>query len=209
MTQISRIAITKSLWAVIGLNALALTGCSYPNLPGVAEPVPYKSWVERPATLTSDQTGLTETREIVYSDKAAHVIGPDDRVIWVSGVDVMNGKLQRFHQRIDRKSIEQGNFDFKQSPFVKTYHFLLHGDELSIEGRLALESFNATAMDRFYVEFLNSGAMNEAKVNAVMNAWKNILPQMRKKGLEGSNVILGGSKYEQSVNAIVLVRVGK
>lgn len=208
MSQISRSAITKSQWAAIGLSVLFVTGCSYPKFTEVTEPAKRQAWVERAATLTSDQTGSIETTEIVFTDEATKVIGPEERVIWVSGVDVLNSRLQRSHQRIDGQSALLTNA-INKSALIKAYSFGIHGDELSVEGKLALKSFKATPMDRFYVEFLNSGPMSDSKVTETMDAWKKVLPQLRQKGLDGSNVILGGAKYEQAINAIVLVKVGK
>ena len=73
---------------------------------------------------------------------------------------------------------------------------------------MALEKFHVANTDRVYVEFLNTGPMTEKNVEDTMRAWKNLLPKLKDKGLDPTKVILGGAKYEQKINAIVLVKVG-
>lgn len=193
--------------AVVGICA-ALAGCSYPKFTDVVQPQERKAWVERTATVTSDQLGETVYQEVVYADLASKVIDANERVIWVAGVDIKNGKFQRFNERSGgERSVSSLNGTSKTS-LINSHLLEIINDQLGINGKLALEKFHVANTDRVYVEFLNTGPMTEKNVEDTMRAWKNLLPKLKDKGLDPTKVILGGAKYEQKINAIVLVKVG-
>jgi len=77
------------------------------------------------------------------------------------------------------------------------------------KGQLSIQKFKANETGRFYVEFLNDGPMTEERVNHMMTAWRELAARLKERGLNTANVIMGGAKYEQPINAIVLVKVGK
>ena len=206
MLKILRTLYRGGQLAIIGICA-ALAGCSYPKFTDVAKPLPRKAWVERTATENSDQLGETIYQEVVYADISKNVIDANERVIWISGVDIKNGKLQRFHERSGGEKSTVKDSSSKGS-LVKSHVIEFVGDQLGVNGKLAVENFKVTGIDRVYVEFLNIGPMTETNVEGAMAAWKKLLPQLKDKGLDTSKVILGGAKYEQKINAIVLVKVG-
>ncbi len=197
----------SKLSILIGISLL-ITGCA-PQFIDIIEPAKKQGWVERQATATSDQTGVIQSMEIVRADMNDKVTGPDERVIWISGVDLSKSKLQRFHERIGEKNSALQQAVGLKGALVQSYQFGIFGDGLSAEGKLSLNKFKGSSADRYYVEFLNEGPMSEDGVNATMAAWKKLLPELQSKGIDKSKVILGGAKYDQKVNSIVLVKVGQ
>lgn len=186
------------------------SGCA-PRFIDVLQPAPRATWVERKVENISTVVGPSQAREIVLSPTEAAMIGPDERVIWVAGVDLTKSKLQRSSERLGDGSLDgllaQTNKTI--SPVVDVFQFGVIGDSLSVEGQLSLQKFNSNPKNRYYVEFLNSGRMTETSEMDMTNAWRSLSLKLKEKGLNASNVVLGGSKYEQRTNSIVLVRVGK
>ena len=43
----------------------------------------------------------------------------------------------------------------------------------------------------------------------MLSIWKALSSRLKSRGLGMSNVMLGGNKYDQGIDAIVMVRVGK
>ncbi len=197
-----------ALGALLAIPA-TLMGCSYPKFTDVIVSPPKQAWVERSATVTSDQSGVVDSKEIVYTTVTPSVVDAEERVIWVSGVDPAKSKLQRSQQRIGQIGDVKNESIGLRGSLVKSYQFMISGDDISVEGRLALKNFQVSQMDRFYVEFLNAGPMSENSVNEAMNAWKKLLPQLKEKGLDSTKVVLGGAKYDQGTTSIILVKVGR
>jgi hypothetical protein len=153
--------------------------------------------------------GETMKKEIVRSDVEMDLsLDPDEMVVWVSGVDLKKSKMQRASERLTGNAAK-GEGASDSSDFAEVYKFGVSGSALTAEGVLALERFKAKSTDRFYVEFLNKNEMTEEKVRGMLSAWNNLSKELKKKGLNTSNVVMGGGKYNQSVESIVLVKVGK
>jgi len=195
-----------------GLIALATLCCSAcaPQFIDVTPPPTKTVWVERDAKEIHEAIGETDKKEIVRSDVAKYnAIDPDDLVVWVAGVDVAHSKFQRQTERL----VGTGNMELSSSKegggLTKTYVFNVVGEALAADGRLALQEFKAEPLDRFYVEFLNKDAMTEKNVKEKMAAWGYLLKELKSRGLNASNIVLGGGRYKQDVDAIVLVKIGK
>ena len=97
----------------------------------------------------------------------------------------------------------------QNSAIVESHSFTVVGSSLGAKGQLSIQKFKANETGRFYVEFLNDGPMTEERVNHMMTAWRELAARLKERGLNTANVIMGGAKYEQPINAIVLVKVGK
>ena len=168
-------------------------------------------WIERDAIATHGAIGTTQQSEIFLSDVVNDQrLSADERVVWLSGVDLKQSKLQRTVERIAEGNAETNASRIAlQSAIVESHAFSVVGDSIGAKGQLNIRQFKATETSRFYVEFLNDGEMTEERVNQMMVAWKELSVRLKERGLNTSNVILGGAKYNQSMNAIVLVKVGK
>ena len=195
--------------AVMALG-LASTGCA-PTFVDVVQPAPRQTWVERDVEAVSSVIGDINTSEIVLSTSEKTVIGPDERVRWIAGVDLAKSKLQRSSERLTGATLASitGSSSKTISSLVEVNQFGVIGKELSVEGQLSLQQFKSNGANRYYVEFLNSGRMTETSEQEMNDAWRALSAKLKDKGLNMSNVVLGGSKYEQRSNAIVLVKVGK
>lgn len=200
---------TQRFAAYITLAACC-AGCA-PRFIDVVQPEEKRAWVQRPVQTIGATVAPTQGFEIVHSKVHAEVVGPDERVRWISGVDLQSSKLQRASERGVASAggwlpaADGGN----SNALVQAYQFTVVGAAVSVEGQLALQKFSALPANRFYVEFLNSGRMTEASESDMASAWRSLSQKLKDKGLNTSNVVLGGSKYQQAANAIVLVRVGK
>lgn len=188
--------------------AALMTGCA-PLFTEVVQPQEKRIWVERTVQIEHAQIGSIESAEFVNSTSLANVVGPDERVIWIAGVDIMNSRFQRTSERL--QGVDAAKFGVKSNgaSIVQAHQFGVQDASLSVEGQIALDGFTANESARYYVEFLNKGTMTEQKINEMMDAWKGLSANLKKRGLNTANVIMGGSKYDQKVNAIVLVKVGK
>lgn len=186
------------------------SGCA-PRFIDVEQPVPHVTWVERQIETVGASVGPSQGREFVLTTKENNVLGPDERVRWVAGVDLSKSKLQRSSERLAGGSIDgfSGQGAKASSGIVEVHQFNIVGDGLSIDGQLSLQRFNANQANRYYVEFLNAGRMSESSELEMASAWRSLSAKLKEKGLNTANVVLGGSKYEQRTNAIVMVRVGK
>jgi hypothetical protein len=186
------------------------SGCA-PRFIDVEQPIPHVTWVERQVETVGTAVGPSQSREFVLSTKESNVLGPDERVRWVAGVDLTKSKLQRSSERLAGGSIDGlvGQGSKNSLGLVEVHQFNIVGDGLSIEGQLSLQRFNANGANRYYVEFLNSGRMSESSEMEMTSAWRSLSAKLKEKGLNTANVVLGGSKYEQRTNAIVMVRIGK
>ena len=191
--------------------ASALCAACAPKFIDVPAPTYKTIWVERDATVIHEAIATMEQREVVQTNATKDLaLSASERVIWVAGVDVVNGKLQRTHERLGGAADEQTSPEhFASSALVSSYQFELHGDSLSASGQMALEKVKAAKTDRFYVEFLTKDQMSAENVEKTVDAWKSLSGMLKTRGLNTANVILGGGKYSQRTNAIVLVRVGK
>lgn len=192
------------------LGSLAVAGCA----PQFIEVPPAKRtsvWVERDAIASHEAIANAPQKAVVLSDATKDQrLSADERVTWVSGVDLKKSRLQRTTERLGEADAES-NADraAMRSAIVEAHTFPVLGDSISVSGQLALQKFKANAGARFYVEFLNDGAMSEERVNEMMAAWKDLSAKLKARGLDTSSVVMGGAKYDQRVNAIVLVKVGK
>ncbi|CAN7575987.1 hypothetical protein [Acidovorax delafieldii] len=186
------------------------SGCA-PRFIDVEQPVPHVTWVERQVETVGNAVGPSQGREFVLSTKESNVLGPDERVRWVAGVDLSKSKLQRSSERLAGGPIDGlfGQASKNTSSLVEVHQFNVVGDALSIEGQLSLQRFNGGNANRYYVEFLNSGRMSESSETEMTSAWRSLSAKLKERGLNTANVVLGGSKYEQRTNAIVMVRIGK
>lgn len=150
--------------------------------------------------------GGAETQVYAYAQEQDKKLIQEDRVIWIEGVDLNKSKIQRSNER---KINESMDIDAKNQLIgISSYQFEFFGNELTIEGTLALGKFNAKQEDRFYVEFVNKGPMEEESVRNPMDVWRKILPALKLKGVNQSNIVMGGAKYNQNKNEILLVKIG-
>ncbi|GJQ53395.1 MAG: hypothetical protein HKUEN02_22420 [Anaerolineaceae bacterium] len=162
-------------------------------------------WLEREVVSTSDQMGRVVSRDLVYSNEYGELIDANTRVIWVSGAIEKSSNPNRYRERL----VADMTGDSKAAHnTVSSFEIGVHGQDVNAVGKMVLEKFTANPKDRFYVEFLNNTSMTEKGVNDFMAAWKKLLPQLRAKGLNASNVVMGGAKYNQATNAIMMVKVG-
>lgn len=198
----------KAIVKILSVAVLA-SGCA-PQFIEVVSAPEKRDWVEREATIESAQIGSVSSKEIVYGKPLSNVIGPNERVRWISGVDVGKSRLQRTQERLVPAG-ESGNFSSveSRSSLVEVHQFGIRDDHLNVEGMIALEKFKANSTARYYVEFLSSGAMTESTVNSMLAAWKALSAKLKERGLNISNVVMGGSKYNQQSDSIVLVKVGR
>lgn len=187
-----------------------IAGCA-PQYIDVPSPVIKKSWVQRDALETHSTIGSAERREVVLAVESKNqFLSPDERVIWTSGIDISNSRLQRGQQRgvTDPMSVD-GAESRKRNGVVDIYEFTVDGAEVSIDSLLKVEKFKALPKARYYVEFLNKEEMSESGVEEMMSAWRGLSKKLKDRGMDMSNVVMGSSKYGQGVNEIVLIRVGK
>lgn len=146
-----------------------------------------------------------EFEAYVYGKEHDQKVQAEDRVVWLQGVDVSNSKLQRGSERKIPETDTQENPD---ENLVRSYVLELAGDDLSVQGKMALNNFKAQNKDRFYVEFLSRSEMQEESVRQPIEAWQKIMPLLQLNGLNPAHVVMGGAKYKQKSNAIVLVKIG-
>ncbi len=175
-------------------------------------PEPTKTvWVEREAEVQHSVIGNSASREVVRIEAAKHqFLSSDERVVWLTGVDPQKSRFQRVHQRgndqwasLLKESGQRGD------AIVEIFKFPVTGGELSVEAQLAIEKFQSNSKARYYVEFLNKSPMSEESVDSMLNIWKSLSGRLKSRGMSMSNVMLGGNKYDQGIDAIVMVRVGK
>lgn len=192
------------------LVAVATVGCA-PQFIDVPPTQRKAMWIERNAITTHAAIGNSEQSEIVLSNVAKDQrLNPEDRVVWVSGVDMKKSKLQRTVERIGDQDAESNAIRVAQNAaIVESHSFPVVGASLGSKGQLNIPKFKANETARFYVEFLNDGPMTEERVNQMMHAWRELAERLKERGLNTANVIMGGAKYEQPINSIVLVKVGK
>lgn len=195
---------------MVTFSVVIASGCA-PQFIDVPAPPKSAQWVERDATLTHGAIGAGEQLEIVLSNvERDKRLSAEERVIWISGVDLTKSRLQRTHERLDASGSENNTLSIaKQSNLIETHTFHVQGNAITAKGQMSINRFKATEMGRYYVEFLNDGPMTEERVSQMMAAWKELVGRLKDRGLNTTNVILGGAKYDQPANAIVLVKVGK
>lgn len=192
------------------LAGVLLAGCA-PQFIDIPTRKPIPLWVERDAIEMHTAIATNEQKEIVLSNVTKDQrLSPDERVVWVSNVDIKTSRLQRSAERIANDNAESNVKQIaSQSAIVETNTFSIVGSQLSVKGQLALNAFKGKETSRYYVEFLNDGPMTEERVEQMMGAWKDLAASLKVRGLNTANVVMGGAKYDQSVNAIVLIKVGK
>ncbi len=193
------------------LALVALTAGCAPQFIDVPPAQRKSMWIETDAVATHGAIGRSEQSEIVLTDVLKDKrLSPEERVVWVAGVDVKNSNLQRTVERIDEAKMDANSARISsQSNLIEGHTFAVVGNALSAAGQMNIHRFKAKETDRFYVEFLSEGEMTEEKVTEITAAWKQLAVRLKERGLNTSNVVLGGSKYKQPLNAIVLVKVGK
>lgn len=192
------------------LGSIAVSGCA-PQFIEVPPPQKKAMWVERDAITSHAAIANSQQPEVVLTNEIKdRRLNSEERVTWVSGVDLKNSRLQRTSERLgEAASDSSAERVAMQASIVEAHSFAVVGSVLGTRGQLALQKFKATDTARYYVEFLNVGPMTEESVEQMAAAWKQLAPQLKSRGLNTSALILGGAKYEQAVNAIVLVKVGK
>lgn len=201
-----RIGMRKIVAAMLAGAALC-SGCA-PQFIEIQRAEESKAWVQRPATIISDQLAPTPTQEFVLA-KPGLTIDSEERVRWISGVDLAKSRFQRSHQRLAPMEFDLNRSGKNHDSLVDIHKFEIVESRLSVASQLQVEKFSATANGRYYVEFLNKGPMSESGVKGMTEAWQALSGKLKAKGLNTSSVVMGGSKYDQSINAIVLVKVGK
>ena len=88
------------------LVAVATVGCA-PQFIDVPPTQRKAMWIERNAITTHAAIGNSEQSEIVLSNVAKDQrLSPEERVVWVSGVDMKKSKLQRTVERIGDQDAE-------------------------------------------------------------------------------------------------------
>ena len=198
--------------ATLGIMLVSITaaGCA-PQFIDVPPPQKKSMWVERDAITTHGAIANTVHSEVVLSDEINdRRLSAEERVTWVAGVDLKKSRLQRTSERLDAAASDSNPQRVAmQAALVEAHTFVVAGSTLGSRGQLALQSFKAADTDRYYVEFLNQGSMTEEGVEQMTAAWKQLAAKLKERGLNTSSLILGGAKYGQPVNAIVLVKVGK
>lgn len=192
------------------LCSVAVAGCA----PQFIEVPPAKRtsvWVERDAIATHEAIGNAPQKVVALTDTVKDQrLSAEERVTWVSGVDLKKSRLQRTTERLGEAEAESNALrSASRAGIVETHTFQVMGESIAVGGQLALQRFKATAGERFYVEFLNEGAMTEERVNKMLAAWKDLSAKLKVRGLDTASLVMGGAKYDQRMNAIVLVKVGK
>ncbi len=198
--------------ALMILTPVVVLGCAAPQdavVASQAAQAPQNVWVERTVQVTSPESTIVGAQFVATDAQTLKVIGPQERVIWVSGIDFAHSKLQRSVRGTGAKEHRAGGSHGQVAgTSVEVHKFAIANGELAVEALFEIDKFKAKATDRFYVEFLNAGEMSEANVNGSMSAWKKLLERLQAKGLNPKNIVLGGAKYQQGSNAIVMVKVG-
>ncbi|WP_148238029.1 hypothetical protein [Alicycliphilus denitrificans] len=189
--------------ALILLPASLLAGCATQS--PISQVELEKHWVQRNVEISSQESVFVSNEFVGVSADQYRPISLADRVVWVSGVNPKTSKLQRGNTPVDAASVQS---DSKKKRFVVERVFGLSNGSLSVEALFELDHFKAASTDRFYVEMLTAGEMTEESVNQVMGVWKDLLKRLQAKGLNPKNVVMGGAKYQQTADAIVLVKVG-
>lgn len=197
-----------SLMAIVASSLCAACMPRYIEVP----PEPTKMvWVEREGEARHSIIGNSTSREIVTIDVVeSKSLSPNERVIWVEGVDLKTSKFQRTHQRgKDEWSSLISTSSKNLKDVVDVYQFSLDGGRLSVEAQIQTEKFKPVPGARYYVEFLNSGPMTEEAVDQMLSAWKTLSNRLKIGGMNMSNIVMGGNKFSQDIDAIVIVKVGK
>ena len=200
----------KSVALIAALASSLCAGC-VPRFIDVP-PEPTKTvWVERQGELRHSVAGDSSAREVVRIDtKDVKSLSASERVVWIEGIDIQNSKFQRTHQRgSDIWSSVMPSAKFGGTNLVDVFKFPVVSGELSVEAQLQIEKFKPVSGARYYVEFLNRAAMTEESVDTMLSVWKSLSSRLKLSGMNMSNVVMGGNKYGQDVDAIVIVKVGK
>jgi len=186
------------------LAVVLLGGCA----PQFVEPAPEQQsmgWFERRVILSSDTTEPAASNELVLVGESARVLDGSDRVRWIKGIDLENTRIQRPAERDLGQSASKTDY----TSLSKTYVFGIAGGSLSAEGRLALDSFRKEGGGRYFVEFLHKGGIDEVAMHEMTTAWIDLAKELTARGIPRDKFIMGGSLYQQPVNAIVIMKVGK
>lgn len=197
-----------ALMAVVASSLCTACMPRYIDVP----PDPTKTvWVEREGEIRHSIIGNSTSREVVKIDVLeTKTLSPDERVIWVEGVDLKTTKLQRTHQRgQDEWSSLLSTSSKKLKDIVDVYQFSLDGGNLSVEAEIQIEKFKPVPGARYYVEFLNRAPMTEETVDRMLSVWKSLSYRLKIGGMDMSSVVMGGNKFSQDIDAIVIVKVGK
>lgn len=188
----------------LSMTCIVLSGCA-PRF--VEEPRNVRrSWVERDVVV-EDILGSAAQREVVHAlDTGEPRISPMDRVRWVRGIDVNSSRIQRASER--NLSAEADLTTNNDSRLVQYTQFGVEGDQLSVSGKMALQNFQPVPTQRYVVEFLHKNEVDALSINLMTSVWNNIAKELIKKGVKRENIIMGGSKYRQEVDAIILIAAG-
>lgn len=189
--------------ATVIVGVSVLIGCAQKAV--VVEQAPLNKWVQRDVVITAPDLDIEASEYVGVSSESYKLIGPEERVIWIRGVDPKISKLQRGSMPADAIKTQKSNMAFN---LVSAKSFGVSNDGLSVEALFEIDKFTAGQQDRFYAEILNTGNMNERSVESGMRNWKDLLDRLKKRGLNLQNVTFGGAKFQQKTDAIVLVKVG-
>lgn len=181
-----------------------LSGCS-PKFVEPPAPETRIGWYEEVVTQHSDYIEPSTRPEVVWGEVSRPILSSDERVRWMKGVD--QGRVQRVNERLGDQLLTAGD-DSPAGDLVRVTTFSVLDGELTAAGELARDGFRDDGNGRYFVEFLHAGPMDEIGLIQMTNAWNALAASLKEKGLNPQGVVMGGSKYNQKVNAIVMMRVG-
>lgn len=194
--------------AVIAGMLVTTMGCAPQFVEHAPHPVEM-GWAERPVTIENDFLTPSRRDELVYGDMTGRsAVTGVERTRWVKGIDPSSTQIQRPIER----SIVQETLGVPGSAggfLVKSLVFGVNGSVLSAAGELVLASFSDDGKGRYYVEFLHAGPMDEIAISEMTSVWNSLSRELIMRGLDRNEVVMGGSRYNQGMNAIVLVKVGQ
>ncbi|BCU08427.1 hypothetical protein [Allochromatium tepidum] len=198
---------------VIAVSSIALwlsvTGCA-PRFVEI-ERTPRIAWVERPFVVESAFLQPSPRRELVQTELTGAQLGPMERVRWIEGINPNSHRIQR---ATERHGAQQGALSHQASStsvdeqLVQAVFFGVHEGRLSAEGELALNAFQGRGDERYFVEFLYAGPMDEVATREMTALWVDLSKRLVQRGADPKNFVMGGSKYNQRINAVALLKVG-
>ena len=118
---------------ILGLiTVVTLTAGCAPQFIDVPPAQRKSMWIETDAIATQGAIGQSEQSEIVLTDVIKdNRLSPEERVVWVAGVDLKSSQLQRTVERIDESKTESNYArNARQSNLVETHTFAVVGDAL-------------------------------------------------------------------------------
>lgn len=196
-----RVARGATLWAFV----MMLTGCAPKFVQEPEEPKRF-SWRERDVVVHSNVLAPVNAREIVLTDEStATYLSALERVRWLDGINLNSTRIQRSTER--KQAGHVSSFE-SISPLVQYTLFEVNQGQLTIHGQLSLKNFQPKTDRRYIVDFLHADDMDLLNVNLMASAWNDLAKKLLEKGVKRENLIMGGSRYRQKNNAIMLLEIG-